>query len=241
MEKEWRQRRLDLRPRNRDGSVAKKPGRPRKLGKHDPDHVTRPEVVSRHPVHVVLRVVGAVGNLRTHHAYRAIRGAIGKCAARTDYRVVHASLQSNHLHLLVEADSKLALSRGMQGFAISAAKRLNRELRRRTGDVFAFRYHATAITTPTQARNAISYILNNWRRHRNDARSPYRIDPFSSADRFRGWETPHGNTHTEPLPVVRAASWLLTDGWTRAGPIRTDEIPGPDPSPGDGGLTARRW
>ncbi len=221
----WRQRALDLRRRNRDGSVTRKRGRPRKHGKHDPAHVTRPAVVARHPVHVVLRVVRAVGNLRTRHAYRAIRGAIAKCAARSDYRVVHASIQSNHVHLLVEAGTKLALSRGMQGFAISAAKRLNRELRRRRGDVFAFRYHATAITSPTQARNALAYILNNWRRHRNDPRAPYRIDPYSSAEQF------FGGGRTEALPCVRATSWLLTDGWTRAGPIELDEIPGPDPMP----------
>jgi REP element-mobilizing transposase RayT len=232
MSRPWRQRTLDLRRRTRDGKVARMRGRPRKRGKQDPAHVARPEVAARHPVHVVLRVVRAVGNLRTRHAYRAIRGAIARCAARADYRVVHASLQSNHLHLLVEADDKRALSRGMQGFAISAAKRLNRELRRRRGDVFAFRYHATSITSPTQARNAIAYVLNNWRRHRNDARAPYRIDPYSSAEQFAGWATPHGYApRTEPLPCVRPTSWLLTDGWTRAGPIRTDEVPGPDPAP----------
>ena len=174
---------------------------------------------------VVLRVTHAVGNLRTRHAYRAIRGAIGRCAARADYRVVHASIQSNHLHLLVEADDRLALSRGMQGFAISAAKRLNRELRRRRGDVFAFRYHATPITSPAQARNALAYILNNWRRHKNDIRSPFRIDPYSSAEQF------FGGARAEALPCVRATTWLLTDGWTRAGPIRLDEVPGPDPMP----------
>jgi REP element-mobilizing transposase RayT len=232
MRKPWRQRSLDLRRRNRDGRIAKKRGRPRHRGKHDPDHVMRPEVIARHPVHIVLRVVPAVGSLRTQHAYRAIRGAIATCAARIDFRLVHASLQSNHLHLLVEADSKLSLSRGMQGFAISAAKRLNRELCRRRGAVFAFRFHATPITRPTQARNAIAYILNNWRRHKNDVRAPYRIDPYSSAEQFHGWKTPHGYApRAEPLPCVRATSWLLTDGWTRAGPVRTDEIPGPDPSP----------
>ena len=232
MPRPWTQRSLDLRRRTRDGRIAKKRGRPRQRGKQDPAHVTRPAVVARHPVHVVLRVVHAVGNLRTRRAYRAIRGAIGTCAARADFRLVHASLQSNHLHLLVEADSRRALSRGMQGFAISAAKRLNRELCRRRGAVFAFRYHATSITSPTQARNAIAYILNNWRRHKNDVRAPYRIDPYSSAEQFHGWETPHGYApRPEPLPCVRATSWLLTDGWTRAGPVRTDEIPGPDPSP----------
>ena len=231
MTRPWRQRTLDLRRRNRDGKVARKRGRPRKQGKQDPAHVARPDLVARHPVHVVLRAVRAVGSLRTRHAYRAIRGAIGTCAARADYRVVHASLQSNHLHLLVEADDKRALSRGMQGFAISAAKRLNRELRRRHGEVFAFRYHATPVTSPTQARNAIAYVLNNWRRHRNDTRAPWRIDPYSSAEQFAGWKTPHGYAaRKEPLPCVRPTTWLLTDGWTRAGPIRTDEVPGPDPA-----------
>ena len=74
--------------------------------------------------------------------------------------------------------------------------------------------------------------LNNWRRHRSDHRAPWRIDPYASADRFAGWETPHGyRPRAEPLPVVGAASWLLIEGWTRAGPIRTDEVPGPDPDP----------
>jgi REP element-mobilizing transposase RayT len=227
-----RQLSLDLRKRNRDGSVAKKRGRKRLRSRHDPQHVSRPEHLARHPVHVVLRVRPEVGSLRRRHAYRAIRGALGRSAARTDYRVVHVSIQRTHLHLLVEADDKHALTLGMQGFAISAAKRLNRELRRARGEVFPFRYHATPITTPTQARNALAYILNNWRRHQTDHRAPWRIDPYSSADAFRGWERPHRYAPREtPLPVVRATTWLLTDGWTRAGPIDYAEVPGPDPTP----------
>ncbi len=114
-------------------------------------------------------------------------------------------------------------------------QRLNRELRRRRGEVFPYRYHATAIETPTQARNALAYILNNWRRHRADAQAPWRIDPYSSADAFTGWAAPHLYARRdEPLPVVRATTWLLTDGWTRAAraaPIRWNEVPGPDPVP----------
>lgn len=226
------QRSFDFRRRTRAGRIAKRPG-PKPSGKRrDPRHRTRPEVSARCPVHVVLRVTREVGSLRTRHAYRAIRGAVARCAARDDYRVVHVSIQSSHVHLLVEADDKRALTLGMQGFAISAAKRLNRELRRRRGEVFPFRYHATPIETPTQARNTISYVLNNWRRHRADARAPWRIDPYSSADRFDGWARPHRYApRAEPLPVVRPTSWLLRDGWKRAGPIRLDEIPGPDPEP----------
>ena len=226
------QRAFDFRRRTRAGKIAKKPGPKPSNRRHDPRHRPRPDVTGRCPVHVVLRVTREVGNLRTHRAYRAVRGAIGTCAARTDYRVVHVSIQSNHVHLLVEADSKQSLTVGMQGFAISAAKRLNRELRRRRGEVFPFRYHATPITNPTQARNAISYILNNWRRHKNDLRAPWRIDPYSSAEQFAGWATPHGyQPRAEPLPCVRPTSWLLADGWRRARPIELDEIPGPDPVP----------
>ncbi|HTJ41162.1 MAG TPA: transposase [Kofleriaceae bacterium] len=226
------QKSLDLRARNRDGTLRKKRGPKPDPRRRDPHHVSRPEISARYPVHVVLRTRPEVGNLRRWHAYRAIRRAIALCSARHDYRVVHASIQSNHLHLLVEADDKRALARGMQGFAICAAKRLNRELRRAGGEVFPFRYHATPVTNPTQARNAIAYILNNWRRHRADLHAPFRIDPFSSGFAFHGWRDAHDEApRTVPLPVVRATSWLLTDGWKRAGPIDTHEIPGPDPIP----------
>ena len=229
----WNQRRkgqlaIDLRPRTKRGDLAKKRGRPVTGRRRDPRHRTRPTLDPRHPVHVVLRVTREVRNLRTPHAYRAIRRAIATSHARSDYRIVHASIQSNHLHLLVEADDKRALTRGMQGFAISAAKRLNRELHRRRGDVFAYRYHATTVETPTQARNAISYIVNNWRHHRRDRHTIWRVDPYSSAHAVPGWNVP---PHPDYLPVVRATTWLLTDGYKRGAPIRADDVPGPDPDP----------
>jgi REP element-mobilizing transposase RayT len=225
------QLRLDLRRRTKRGRVVRRLGRKPTGTRRDPRHRPRPEVVGRHPVHVVLRVTKEVGNLRRGHAYRALRGALRRCAARSDYRVVHISIQANHIHLLVEADHKQALTRGMQGFAISAAKRLNRELHRPRGEVFPFRYHATPITTPGQARNAISYVLNNWRRHREDWHSTLRIDPYSSAYAFDGWDVTRVEAPRDPLPVVAPTAWLLTVGWRRAGKIRTYELPGPDPRP----------
>ena len=195
------QRSFDFRKRTRAGKLAKKAGRKVTGKRRDPRHRTRPEHDPRHGVHLVLRVTREVGNLRTRHAYRALRGALARCAGKSDYRIVHVSMQSNHVHLLVEADSKLALARGTQGFAISAAKRLNKELRRKKGEVFPFRYHATYVKNPTQARNALSYILNNWRHHRADAHAPWRIDPWSSAWQFAGWATPHG--HAAPKQPLK--------------------------------------
>jgi putative transposase len=152
-------------------------------------HKPRPELNARHPVHVVLRVIGAVGNLRRRFTYRAIREATLTTARREDFRIVHLSIQRTHVHLLVEAHHKQALASGMQGFQISAAKHLNAAISkvkpgpRRRGTVFPDRYHAEIITSPRQARHALSYVLNNWHKHQEDCKPPmsaWTIDWFST-------------------------------------------------------------
>jgi REP element-mobilizing transposase RayT len=74
-----------------------------------------------------------VANLRHRDMYLQFREATIVTAKREDFRIVHMSIQRNHVHLLVEADHKDALSRGMQGFSISAAKRVNATITARTG------------------------------------------------------------------------------------------------------------
>jgi hypothetical protein len=142
------------------------------------------------------------------------------------------SIQHNHLHLLVEADDKDALSHGMRSLTISAARAINRALGRK-GRVFAYRYNATPITNPRQMRNALSYVLNNWRRHHEHMRSPAArqacIDPYSTAIRFAGWKEtarfaiPDGY---EPLSSAEPQTWLLRIGWRKHGPISVFEEPG---------------
>jgi REP element-mobilizing transposase RayT len=201
----------------------------------------RPKVSSRTPVHVVLRVSEAVGRLRRRKAYHAIRLAILTAAVLGAIRVVHVSIQGNHIHLLVEAASELALARGMKGLQVSAARRLNAAVtveRRlpspRRGQVFLTRYHAQIIRTPRQARHCLAYVLNNWRRHREDlagvAQRRAHVDPYASGIGFDGWDgvaafaRPPGY---QPLPVAAARSWLLTDGWRKHGAIGLREVPGP--------------
>lgn len=211
--------------------LPKKRGRPVTGLRTDPLHRARPEIDPRHPVHVILRVAPEI-NMRTPAGYRAVHGAVGRCAGRPDFRVILVSLQADHLHLLVEADDTLALTRGMQGFGISASKRMNKELGRDGGEVFPYRFHATPVGTPTLVRDAICCVLNNWRHHRADARTSARIDPYSSADVFGGWQRAPGEApNREPMPVVGALTWLLREGWKRAGLIDWAEVPPPDPPP----------
>jgi putative transposase len=216
-------------------------GRPKKPGAGAP-HVRRPVLSRHHPVHVVLRVVKDVGTLRRRLVFQAIRNATIAVVERADFRIVHLSLQRTHIHLLVEASDRMALARGMQSFQISAAKQLNRMISkgrvgpRRRGTVFPDRYHAEIIDSPRQARHALAYILNNWRKHAEDRRDPrikdWDHDWFSTAWSFTDWAE-LADEHFlrfppptyEALLVRRPSTWLLRDGWKRHGLISYHEVP----------------
>ena len=224
----------------RRGGKRKGAGRKPRGARAGSPHQARPTIKPHHALHVVMRVVAAVGNMRRRSLYKAMRNATITAALRERFRIVHVSIQRTHVHMLVEADSKLALARGMQGFQISAARHINTALgvgcRRRRGSVFADRYHVEVITSPTRARHALSYILNNWRRHKEDQpglAATWLVDPFSSGISFpdwkeleeKAWMWPIRETY-DPLMVRRPQSWLLREGWKLRGSISAREVPG---------------
>ena len=101
--------------------------------------------------------------------------------------------------------------------------------------MFPDRYHAEIITSPRQARHALSYVMNNWRKHREDLRAPmsgWAIDWFSSAAMFPGWaeygDEPflwRGPPTYDPLVVYQPRTWLLREGWKKSGSISCHEVP----------------
>jgi len=220
------------------GGKRKGAGRPPKNKRSSEAHKERPELKARHPLHVTLRVEKAIGTLRRLSLYHAVRKALRSILGRTDFRVVDVSLQDGHVHLIVEADNKTALAKGMQAFQIVAARFLNQAVskergRRRTGRVFSDRYHPKVITSPLAARHARAYVLNNWRRHGQDRGVASRVDRFSSGVSFDGWKETGGADFLkllpadyEPLPVSRPQTWLLSVGWRRHGLISVREVPG---------------
>ena len=211
-------------------------GRPR--GSRSVAHASRASVSRHVPMHVTLRVAAGVPNLRARRAFRVVRHALGLARAG-DARVVEYSVQSNHLHLIVESRSKRELSRGMQALGIRLAKRLNR-LFERSGRVFSDRFHARALKTPREVRSALAYVLNNYRKHA-DQKGPQLpltfIDACSSAGWFDGWspdwiyEPPDPRAFRDPFAelgagVVRARSFLLRRAWRRHGLLRPFDAPG---------------
>ena len=183
----------------------------------------------RHPLHVTARML-QIRSLRRPRCYRVVRRALGNGSLREGFRVAHFSVQSNHIHLICEADDRLCLSRGLQGLFIRIARALNKELGRK-GTVFADRYHDRALTTAAEVRNALAYVLSNARRHAAQRGRSYGrgwIDPCSSGCDFDGWSGSYWVSRrlTDDPPLPRARTHLLSRGWQEAGPIRVDEVPG---------------
>jgi REP element-mobilizing transposase RayT len=163
----------------------------------------------------------------------AVSGVVTECLRRgrdrEGFRLCHYSIQGHHLHLVVEADSAQALSRGLRALSIRIAMRLNRALHRK-GRVFADRYYARALKSPTEVRAALRYVLGNLRRHsaqRGEKIAWNWVDRLSSGQYFDGWKDarPVPPTDEEP-PVAKAMTWLLRTGWKLRGRIPINEVPG---------------
>jgi len=183
-------------------------------------HRARPVHKQRHPVHVTLRAKNGLPNFRSQRVHRMLRNILEKQVHRRyrdRFQVVHYSIQTNHLHLVVESDDNRTIRSGVSGLVIAFAKRLNRALKRLTGKVWSDRYHSRELTSPSEVRRALVYVLQNVRKHGFDALGPF-IDPLSSAARFTGWNEPVStSSDPDPFPARPPRTWLLGEGWSSRG------------------------
>jgi hypothetical protein len=102
-------------------------------------------------------VARAIGSVQRGRVYGALRRALGLSFARSNFRIVHLAVLPRRVDLIIEADDKAALARGMQGFQVSAARWLNREARR-SGTVFLDRYRMRILRTRVDVRDAIGRL-----------------------------------------------------------------------------------
>lgn len=193
----------------RKPAPGRRPMPHRRRAPHDP----------RCPVHVTLRAAAGLASLRGAAVFAGLEGAFA-AASINGFRLLQFSVQSNHLHLVVEADTPTRLTRGVQGLAVRTAKAINHVLSRH-GRVWAERFHAHALKTPHEVRNAFLYVLNNVRKHVPGVRG---LDPRSSARFFDGWRTAVARL-VGRSPVVPPRTWLAAVGWRRRGLIDIDEEP----------------
>ena len=192
-------------------------------------HVRRDPHEGRHPAHVTVRVRRGVPSLRRRTLVRELRRSLREACERGEFRVVHYSIQRDHVHMIVEAAGRHALGRGMKSIGSRLARAVNRVFRR-SGPVLLGRYHVRALKTPREVRNALAYVLLNARKHwreRHGEAPPVRVDEASSARWFEGWSRePPGERRGGPMEVATAHTWLLRVGWRRRGRIDPQAVPG---------------
>lgn len=212
-----KQRTLDLRTWGgaRCGAGRKPAGERRRV-----PHLARERVRPSQPVHVSLRLAEHVWNLRSERAFAIVHAALDSVRRRPAFRVVHFSIQGNHLHLLVEADGAASLASGMRALSIRVARGLNKMMGR-SGPVFADRFHAHVLRTPAEVKNALRYVLDNHASHRERlglTASRDRPDRYSSAVPR---SPPGGQLELWGEGVVRPSrSWLLREAERKAGAER---------------------
>ena len=196
-------------------------------------HRQRECIVARLPVHVTIRVRRGIPTLRQPRFVRRFRSSLSEVCVRHGFRVVHYSIQRDHVHLLIEAHSNHSIACGMKSVGARIGKLANR-LFQRSGKVLDGRYHSRPLRTPLEVHRALRYVLLNHRHHAAQRRrlkhSIDRLraqpDPASSGRWFDGWRT----TTAPPTPadvreVAPARTWLLHTGWRRHGLIDPADVP----------------
>jgi REP element-mobilizing transposase RayT len=226
------------------GGARRGAGRKRVALKARVLHRPRTRLTGREPVLVTLTTQRAIANLRGRRAMVRILRSLSRAKERLGTRIIHYSVQRDHLHLIVEAEDARSLSRAMQGLSVRIAKALNRTLGRK-GKVFADRFHDRVLTSPRQVRHALAYVLCNARKHgiappirgergrgergRGGVSASW-VDPCSSAAAFDGWSR-KVCSEGDVLEVAMASTttpriWLLRIGWRRGGLLHPDHCPG---------------
>jgi len=208
-------------PPNTWGGRRKGAGRPRTRERPGVPHTTRPAHHHRHPLHVTLRIAPGLPSLRARAPFACIRGCLRIARERFGLRVNHFVVLGNHMHLVVEAEDRTAITRGLKGLCVRMARALNK-LWDRKGAVFGDRYHERVLRTPREVKNALAYVLKNALRH---GIRLVGLDGYSSAASFDGWK--ENVQRDASIPVVPPRTWLQRLGWRRHGPIPIGGPPTP--------------
>ena len=181
-------------------------------------HARRAEVKARDVQLVTVRIVPVLRSLRERTCLRLLNETLRGQLEREGFRVVHLSVQFDHAHFLIEAESKGALSSGMNGLLSSWARRINRHWNR-VGRLWHGRYHVVPKRTPSEVRHALRYVFTNGIKHWETPKG--QLDPACSVEGFENMasEIENGPGLIDLGALSRPSTWMLSLGWRRAGPL----------------------
>lgn len=132
---------------------------------HDPGirHTARPVLTKPSSLHLTIKVQKIKADIKNKMILTMLKKAILN-ARRMGLKVIHYSLEYDHVHLLIEADNNVILGKGMQSLGVTLSKAINRT-KRIKGRVYKHRYHFRKINSARELKNVMFYIFNNGVKH----------------------------------------------------------------------------
>lgn len=131
-------------------------------------HRIREKVNYRTPLHINFKYRTSIKNKQ---CLKLLKRAIVNARSH-GLRINHFSMQSNHIHLIVEAESNEILTRGMRSLTITFAKGMKK------GRIQLERYHLQVLKSLRQTKHALQYVLFNKQKHGKGTCST--VDEFCS-------------------------------------------------------------
>lgn len=162
-------------------------------------HRPREKVSARTPMHINFKYKTFI---RNKQCLKLLKRAIVNARSH-GLRIVQFSLQSNHIHLIVEAETNGILTRGMRSLTVTMAKGIKK------GRVQLERYHLHVLRSVRETKNAVKYVLFNQQKHEKGTYS--KVDDYSSLlSNLRGleWAKDFAKKTKMTLIIGKGESWI---------------------------------
>jgi hypothetical protein len=125
-------------------------------------HRARPEPAGAFSALVTLKLKKGLPSLRERRIARELAATFEEGGDRGDFRIARYRLQTDRVELLVEAEHRDALMRGMKSIAARVGRAVNRALARR-GSVLGDRYELKVLATPAEIRRVRAALASRRR------------------------------------------------------------------------------
>ncbi|MGZ3787001.1 MAG: transposase [Bacteriovorax sp.] len=138
-------------------------------------HTSRPFLKKPSSLHLTVKIKKNKAEMKNKSVFSLLKRAILN-ARRQGLKVIHYSLEYDHVHLLIEAENNHILGKGMQAFGGTFSKAINR-MRKLKGGVYKHRYHFRKISSARELKNVMNYIFTNGLKHKTAKNI---VNPYNS-------------------------------------------------------------
>jgi REP element-mobilizing transposase RayT len=125
-------------------------------------HIKRTMITRSTPLHLTIKLKKA--QIQNKTILKALKHAILR-ARLAKLKIIHFSMEHDHVHFYVECESNEILSKGMKALGVSFAKKINKYFKSR-GQVYKTRFHLRILKSASEVKNVLNYILKNGIKHR---------------------------------------------------------------------------